>query len=157
MFGNLTDTEIEGLLNRQVIGRIGCHAGGTTYVVPISFAYDGKYIYGHTHEGMKINFMRENPVVCFEVDELINMADWKSVVCQGIFEELKDERERDSALQVLLKRPLTFISSKTVQLSPNWPFVPANLNNIEGIVYRILINTKTGRFERADINAYYAS
>lgn len=152
MFGDLQSTEIEHLLSSHIIGRVGCHADGVTYVVPISFAYDGKYVYGHTHEGMKINMMRKNPSVCFEIDELHDMANWRSVICQGVFEELTGGEEREKALQALLKRPLPFITSKTVQLSPQWPFVPAELNSIAGVVYRILITSKTGRFERADGN-----
>ncbi|MEJ0105912.1 MAG: pyridoxamine 5'-phosphate oxidase family protein [Bacteroidota bacterium] len=53
MFGSLNNNEIDELLHQQFIGRIGCHAEGVTYVVPISYAYDGEYIYGRTFEGMK--------------------------------------------------------------------------------------------------------
>jgi hypothetical protein len=51
MFGVLNDNEIEQLIHEQFIGRIGCHADDITYVVPISYAYDGEYIYGRTYEG----------------------------------------------------------------------------------------------------------
>jgi len=57
------------VLTSQLIGRIGCHADNVTYVVPVSYVYDGDSIYSHTHEGMKINMMRENPDVCFEADK----------------------------------------------------------------------------------------
>ena len=60
MFGTLNSEEIEVLLNNQLIGRIGCNANNTTYVVPISFAYDGEFIYSLTREGMKINIMRHH-------------------------------------------------------------------------------------------------
>jgi len=157
MFGQLNETEIEHLLTSQVLGRIGCHADGRTYVVPISFAYDGKYIYGHTEEGMKIDMMRRNPAVCFEVDTLANMANWQSIICQGEFEELTNTEERNEALKILLGRKLPLISSKTVQLSPHWPFPPEELANITGIVYRIALQEKTGRFEKEDKPWYYAS
>jgi uncharacterized protein len=157
MFGQLTDVEIEETLKEHVVGRLGCHANNITYIVPISFAYDGKYIYGHTDEGMKIKLMRQNPSVCFEVDSLANMANWKSVICQGVFEELANEEERNKALGILLSRSLPFITSKTVQLSPHWPFPPSDYDHIKGIVYRILIKEKTGRFEKEDKPWYYAS
>lgn len=48
MLGMLNDAQIENVLQSLVIGRIGCHANGRTYVVPVTYAYDGKYIYGHT-------------------------------------------------------------------------------------------------------------
>ena len=56
MFGRLDPEEIDELLHQQIVGRIGCHSDGVTYIVPISYAYDGKYIYAHTLEGMKIGF-----------------------------------------------------------------------------------------------------
>ena len=64
MFGNLDQEEIEQVLHNQLVGRIDCHAQGTTYIVPISYAYYGEYIYAHTHEGMKISIMRKDPKVC---------------------------------------------------------------------------------------------
>ena len=44
MFGTLNTEEIETLLHNQIIGRIGCQFDNTTYVVPISYAYDGEFI-----------------------------------------------------------------------------------------------------------------
>ena len=112
--GKLDDKQIEDLLQHEIIGRIGCHADGITYVVPISFAYDGKYVYGHTHEGMKINIMRKNPKVCFQVDRLTDMANWKSVIAMGEFEELTEPETRKQALQNLINRTLPQLSSETV-------------------------------------------
>jgi len=157
MFGQLEEMEVDSLLRTQVFGRIGCHAHKKTYVVPVSYAYDGKYIYGHTEEGLKIKMMRENPSVCFEVDSLSNMANWKSVICWGEFEELTDKKDRDHALKILLQRTLPIITSKTVQLSPHWPFPPSEYEHIGGIVYRILLKEKTGRFEQEDKPWYYAT
>lgn len=150
MFGNLTTEEIDEFITRQVVGRIGCHGDNITYIVPISYAYDGNYVYGHSEEGLKINIMRKNPDVCFEIDNLENMANWKSAICWGEFEELTDKEERNKALKILLERPLPFIASKTVQLSPQWPFPPSDYNLIGGIVFRILLKEKTGRFENGD-------
>ena len=53
MFGTLNPIEIESVLHGQIIGRIGCHIDNTTYVVPISYAYDGEFIYALTNEGLK--------------------------------------------------------------------------------------------------------
>jgi nitroimidazol reductase NimA-like FMN-containing flavoprotein (pyridoxamine 5'-phosphate oxidase superfamily) len=147
MFGELSQQKIEEVLHDQVVGRIACHADGTTYVVPISYAYDGKYIYGHTQEGMKINMMRKNRNVCFEVDNLQNMANWQSVIAWGEFEELKDGSARKEALQKLHDRILPVVSSATTRISPEWPFAPNDMNTIKGIVYRIGLTKKTGRFE----------
>jgi len=147
MFGDLSQKQIEDVLHHQVIGRVGCHAENMVYVVPISYAYDGQYIYGHTHEGMKINMMRKNKNICFEVDVLQDMANWQSVIAWGEFEELTDKTERNKALQKLIDRVLPLIPSETTKLYPDWPFKPKDLNVIKGVVYRILLTKKTGRFE----------
>src|SRR5215204_7126447 len=117
MLGVMDIIEIEDVLQRQVVGRIGCHANDITYVVPISYAYDGTYIYGHTREGMKVDLMRINPAVCFQVDDMKDMANWKSVIAWGDFEEVRDNAGRDKALQYLTDRILPIISSVTTHLS----------------------------------------
>jgi hypothetical protein len=88
MIGELATPHIEELLKSEVMGRIGCHHAGTTYIVPTSYAYDGTYIYVHTHEGMKVEMMRKNPAVCFQVDNMRDMANWQSVIAWGTYEEL---------------------------------------------------------------------
>lgn len=151
MFGTLDDAQIEKVINNNTIGRLGCHADGKTYVVPISYAYDGGFIYARTFEGLKINLMRKNPSVCFQIDEMENMANWKSVVTWGIFEELINEEERNAGLQKLIARILPAISSETVKLSPEWPFPTENFAQIKGIVFRIRLTEKSGRFEMIDL------
>lgn len=147
MIGKLTDQQIEELLYSHIVGRVGCHANGITYIVPISYAYDGEYIYGHTKEGMKIDIMRQNPAVCFEVDELRDVANWKSVITWGRFEELLWPEEREVALRKLAERILPMLPSQTMHLSPDYPFMPEDVNSIEGVVFRISVRQRTGRFE----------
>jgi nitroimidazol reductase NimA-like FMN-containing flavoprotein (pyridoxamine 5'-phosphate oxidase superfamily) len=150
MFGHLGEDAIETVLHHQIIGHIGCHANNTTYVVPISYAYENGFVYAHTHEGMKIDMMRQNPEVCFETYHMENMGNWQCVIGWGKFEEITEPKARANALQILLKRDLPIIQSKTVQLTAEWPFVPGDLNEIKGIVFCIKLNKKTGRFERTE-------
>ena len=157
MLGILNMPEIETLLRKQLIGRIGCRYGDSMYVVPISYAYDGEFVYCHTREGMKIEMMRKNPQLCFEVDQMHNMANWQSVIAWGTFEELTDVTERNKALHLLHERILPMISSETAHLSPDWPFPPAELNKIPGITFRIRLGEKTGRCEKSHSQAFYAS
>jgi len=156
MFGELTEEQIEEVLHHHFVGRIGCHADNMTYVVPISYAYDGKYIYGHTQEGMKIKMMRKNRNICFEVDTMQNMANWQSVISWGEFEELTDERERHHALKKLHERILPLVPSMTAKLSPEWPFAPEDINKIKGVVFRVRLTRKTGRFENNSVPSFLA-
>ena len=148
MFGKLNAEEIEEVLSKQLIGRIGCHADNITYVVPLSYTYDGKFIYARTFEGRKVDLMRKNPHVCFQVDTMDNMANWKSVIVWGVYEELTEEVARREALELLNKRKLPLISSETTHLSPVWPFMPDDIKTIEGLVFRIRVGEKSGRFEK---------
>jgi nitroimidazol reductase NimA-like FMN-containing flavoprotein (pyridoxamine 5'-phosphate oxidase superfamily) len=145
MLGILKQEAIETLISRQLIGHLGCTEDQTSYVVPISYAYDGEFIYCHTHEGRKIKIMRKNPKVCFEIDRLEDLGNWESVVIQGIFEELSME-EREKALRILVHRSLPINSSVTTHLGAYWPF-SQNDTKIDGIVFRIRIREKTGRYE----------
>ena len=148
MFGQLQDHEIEDLLKHQLIARLGCFADGKVYVVPISFAYDGKSIYALSREGMKVEMMRKNPQVCLQIDNLGQMDNWQSVIVWGSFEELTDKELRNDALQKLMGRVLPAVTSELVHISPNYPFMQEHTETIVGVVYRITITEKTGRFEK---------
>jgi nitroimidazol reductase NimA-like FMN-containing flavoprotein (pyridoxamine 5'-phosphate oxidase superfamily) len=133
---------------RQVLGRIGCHSSGFTYVVPIGYAYDGESIFCHCSEGLKTDMMRKNPKVCFEVDALHGLAEWESVIAWGDYEEIRDPKQREKALLLLFERKLPTTVSDVFKLCDVWPFHLGNLNDISGIVFKIKLTNKTGRFER---------
>jgi nitroimidazol reductase NimA-like FMN-containing flavoprotein (pyridoxamine 5'-phosphate oxidase superfamily) len=154
MFGQLSVEEIEDVLKNQLLGRIGCHLNDTTYIVPVCYAYDGACIYARTYEGLKINMMRENPKVCFEVESIESMVDWKTVVCQGVYEELTEKPKRDKGIQILHERVIPLIANKTLRLSAQWPFSETDSGNLKGIIFCIHLNEKTGKFEKDD---YYLS
>lgn len=149
MLGTLNDAQIEKVLTNNFIGRLGCHANGRTYIVPLSYAYKDDCIYVRTNEGLKVSMMEENPEVCFEVETLDDMANWQTVIAWGTYKELVDEEERKEGLRILASRKLEGNMSETVKLGAQWPFVAEDINNIEGLVFRILLSEKTGRFESA--------
>ena len=157
MFGKMTTEEMDILLKKQLIGHIGCHADGITYIVPISYVYDGTHIYAHSLRGMKIDIMRKNPKVCFQVDNTRNLANWQSVICQGEFEEILEETNKQDALRKLNSRALPIINSQTMHLSAEWPFNATEDEPIEGIFFRIRLLEKTGRFERADGGYFFST
>ena len=87
MSEQLDPQQIDEFLRQQVVGRIGAHADGETYVVPVIYVWDGDAIYVQSIDGRKIRMMRKNPQVCFEVDEY-ERGSWRSVIVDGTFEEL---------------------------------------------------------------------
>jgi nitroimidazol reductase NimA-like FMN-containing flavoprotein (pyridoxamine 5'-phosphate oxidase superfamily) len=150
MMGELTTNEIENLLHTSVLGRIGCSDGKLIYVVPISFVYDGAYVYCHTHEGLKAKMLRKNPSLCFEVELLKDLANWQTVIAHGTFEELIDPKLRLDALLKLHARKLPIITSQTTRLTEEWPFLAKELGLLEGVTFRIRLLSKTGRFEKTN-------
>lgn len=149
MIGKLTEEQIEEVLKENVLGRIGCNDGKKTYIVPVNYVYDGKYIMAHSVAGMKIEMMRKNPDICFEVDEMKNFTNWKSVIAWGEYQELKNERDRYYAMKLFVDRMIHMKVSKTAIAtnSPEKKWHSPSTGNIKPIVYRIVITEKTGRFE----------
>ena len=144
MLGELTLEEIDHLLHSEAVGRIGCCAFGRTYVVPVTYAYAGVAVYGHSREGLKLRMMRSNPDVCFEVDRLDGFSTWKSVIALGTFSEL-EAREAELAMEILRRRLAPLVPSATS--------VPDGLLHSSGMpwsVFRILLGERTGRFEAPD-------
>lgn len=148
MLGDLSSRQIENVLCSLIIGRIGCHADNKTYIVPVTYAYDGKYIYGHTKEGMKIDMMRKNPMVCFEVDDLENMSNWRSVIAWGKFQELKTSEERKEGMNLLMDRVLPFMTGETTISHTLKDSHKKTIEAMQGVMYRIELTEKTGRYEK---------
>jgi nitroimidazol reductase NimA-like FMN-containing flavoprotein (pyridoxamine 5'-phosphate oxidase superfamily) len=150
MLGELSETQIENLLKQQVTGRIACHAEGTTYIVPVNYVYDGTYIYGHSSIGKKIEMMRKNPEVCFEVDDIKSVFKWQSVIAWGRFEEIIDIKENEQAMQRLIHRIMPLSDNATDHPSHGITESDSDIGaNVELIVYRIKVSRKTGRFEQS--------
>ena len=98
----LTPEEIDAFLREQFVGRVGCHADGETYVVPIIYAWDGECVWVQSIEGRKTEMMRANPHVCLEVDEY-QSGSWRSVILWGRYEELAGA-DAERATELLIER-----------------------------------------------------
>jgi nitroimidazol reductase NimA-like FMN-containing flavoprotein (pyridoxamine 5'-phosphate oxidase superfamily) len=149
MLRELNDTQIEALLTDQVIGRIGCHSAETMYVVPVNYVYDGINIYCHSAKGMKIDMMRANPQVCFEVDDIKDVTNWQSVIAWGKFEEITEIGEKQQVLQKLDDRVTPFIMDDSVPREHGFVDQESDVGtSVELIMYKIIVSKKTGRFEK---------
>lgn len=150
MLGNLAIKQMTTLLQSEVIGRLGCSAEGTTYVVPITYAFENGYIYGHTKEGLKVDLMRKNSSVCFEVDHIENMTSWQTVLIQGLFEELAGAEASDG-MEILTSRLMPLSTSETVPSKYSLEHVHSRQNLIgENVAFRVKVKEMTGRYEKND-------
>ncbi len=149
MLGELTALEIDKLLNEQMVGRIGCFAEDKIFVVPITYVYKDGYIYGHSRDGQKIEMMRKNPRVCFEVDFMKHgLTVWQSAILWGEYEEMEKEEEKMSVLKFLTDRLASLEPSETMMKPAHHLPNPHPHNaGIKAIAFRIKVIEKTGRFE----------
>lgn len=134
MVGILNPEQIDYVLRAQLIGRIGCYASGRMYVVPVTYVYDGSYIYGLTKEGLK-------------VDMIQTMTNWQCVIIQGEYQELSGE-ESQHAIRLLSNRMTPLLVSET-SIPTYTPDIHHTVTASGQLVtYRIHITEKSGRFEK---------
>ncbi|MDQ3694510.1 MAG: pyridoxamine 5'-phosphate oxidase family protein [Chloroflexota bacterium] len=132
----LPPDQIEELLHTAIVGRIACCGHGLAgddgrpFLVPLAYGYDGEHIYAHSGPGRKIRLMRAQPLVSFEVDTAEAPDRWRSVIAEGIYEEITDPESRIAALTVMYRPPA---------------IVP-ELGE-QAIVYHIRLTAKSGRYE----------
>jgi len=148
MLGELNEAQIEDLLKKQITGRIGSTDGILPYIVPINYVYNGKAIISHSAPGKKIDMMRKNPRVCFQVDDIKSIFNWKSVVAWGRFEEITDMAEKEQAMMLLNKSIMPLIEKPADHPSHGIAEDEEDVGTrLELILYKIVLVAKTGRFE----------
>ncbi|MCC6945743.1 MAG: pyridoxamine 5'-phosphate oxidase family protein [Thermomicrobiales bacterium] len=137
MIGILSTAEIEALLTRNRIGRLAMCADARPYVLPVSYRYDGVVVFGFSGSGKKIETMRAQPNVALLVDEILSPTSWKSVVLEGVFEELTEPEER--------RKAYTALSTNGSAILPRGIMADSGL-----VFYRIRPVVKSGRFETSE-------
>ena len=83
--------------------RLACAHENQPYVIPLYLVYPGSLggenrLYGFTTLGQKVKWMRVNPLVCVEWDEVASYNRWKSIIAFGRYEELRDTPEYQQEL-----------------------------------------------------------
>jgi len=138
----LTDAECRNVLEHTNLARLACSQGDQPYIVPIYVDFDGKALYSYSMQGRKIEWMRSNPNVCVEVDEIVDQFDWTTVVVFGRYEELKEtpdyETLRDRAAQLFRQRPEWWLPAAADR-------GPSQDRHQEPVVFRIRVTSVHGR------------
>ena len=141
MVVEMTEQECQDLLGRTSLGRLGCSLENQPYVVPINFAYEQGFFYVLSTVGQKIEWMRENPKVCVEIDDIANQTNWNSVIVNGMYQELPEPQfteERAHARKVLEKRALWWHNSLGERQ------LKSDTELIETTIFRIRAESMTG-------------
>ena len=146
----LTHNQCIQLLQSETVGRIGYTKENNVYIVPISYVLDDKYIYAQSPEGAKLQFMRKNKNVCFQVERIENMINWRSVVVQGTFEELKTEKNIVYASELLSERLEPFAHRQVTKIASRTKETATLEKRLRTVFFRIKLLEISGRYEKSE-------
>lgn len=112
----ITDrAELRRILGAAHLCRLAMVDGDRPYLVPLTFALDGDDLVLHSAgAGRKLEILRKNPAVCFEVEEGIELAPadtscdfsfrYRTVIGTGEVEFVEDAAERMRLLALFGER-----------------------------------------------------
>jgi nitroimidazol reductase NimA-like FMN-containing flavoprotein (pyridoxamine 5'-phosphate oxidase superfamily) len=138
----ISQHECSELLKRVSVGRLACSLDNQPYVVPVRFSYEPDCIYIFSTVGKKIKWMRQNPKVCLQADEIENSSNWLSVIVTGTYLELSVPQYH-TALREHARKQLA-------QCSEWWRIPLAKtrdrslVSSIETVFFRIDITSMSG-------------
>jgi len=138
----LNPRECAEVLARNHLGRLACARLDQPYIVPIHFSFDAEKncVYALSTVGQKVDWMRQNPKVCLEVDEIDDKDHWTTVLVAGWYEEIHRAPEHDDARhraeELFQQRRESWLpaAAKTTATEPH-----------KIVAYRIHIDRVTGR------------
>jgi hypothetical protein len=85
---DLTEQECYAVMATTKLARLACSRHNQPYIVPLHVHFKGGVLYGFATLGQKIEWMRENPLVCLEFDNISGEQQWTTVILSGYYEEL---------------------------------------------------------------------
>jgi uncharacterized protein len=138
----ISQQECSAMLKRVSIGRLACSLNDQPYVVPVTFSYEPNSLYIFSTVGKKIKWMRQNPKVSFQADEVGNQSNWMSVIVTGTYLELPESQytaQREHALEQLAqysewwRNPLAERREQTSDLSIEPVFFRIDIESMSGL------------------------
>lgn len=138
----LTHNQCCEVLDRSELGRLGCSQANQPYIVPIHFSFDVERncVYAFSALGQKVQWMRANPKVCLEIEEIDGRDSWTTVVVFGRYEEIHHAEEEGEAR----RRAEQLFRARGQWWLPGAARVPGH-DHHDVVVFRIQIEHMTGR------------
>jgi nitroimidazol reductase NimA-like FMN-containing flavoprotein (pyridoxamine 5'-phosphate oxidase superfamily) len=133
----LSGAECAALLSATRYGRLGLSLNDLPYVIPMSYVYSKNKIYLHSRGGgRKIDFVSNNPSVCFQIDQLDNNR-WSSVVAYGKARLSSDVEAKRKMFDIFTEKGLRGHGGKQFQRE--------ELEKMEMTIWEIEVQEMTGR------------
>lgn len=107
--------EIDAVISNCLFCHLAFAQDNAAYLVPLCFGYDGNFLYIHTAaQGLKIDYIRKNPQVCFAMENNVRLVNnssnpcrwtfaFESVIGHGRIEELTDPDSKASGLGCIIR------------------------------------------------------
>lgn len=107
--------EIDAIIHRSQVCRLGLSDQGAPYIVPLCFGYDGQALYFHcAKEGRKLDILRQNDKVCFEFDIVEGLVEadqgcswgirYQSVIGSGRAYLVENATDKEQALSLIMSQ-----------------------------------------------------
>ena len=104
---------IEEILSKSEICRVAMMDDGKPYILPFNYGYKDNTIYIHSaRSGKKIDLLRKNNKVCFEIEHKVkivkspSLCKWstmyQSVVGYGDVEIIMDDEQKRAGLDIIM-------------------------------------------------------
>ena len=108
-------TKIEAVIRQAKVLHVGLAGKKGPYVVPVCFGYRNRALYFHSApQGRKIDMLRKNPRVCFQLETDVKLLKKKAacawgfkyrcVMGTGTARIITGTREKKSALAVIMRQ-----------------------------------------------------
>ncbi len=145
--GKMTGEEINALLSEAPVGHLGLAFENQPYIVPLNYLYRDGALYFHCAlKGRKIDYIRANSKVCFQVGSYGGLItsdsacshnyQFSSVIVEGTIEEVTDMGAKETALRAIVAK----------YGDPALAEKPIPNKKIEGVsVYRIVVEKISGK------------
>lgn len=138
--------EIEGIIKKAIVCRLGLSVNDQPYIVPLNFGYEKNELHFHCSKaGKKLDMIRKNNHVCFEIEsdmELIKSEHacvgwtmhYASVIGFGKAFIVDELEEKKRSLEIIMKQ---YTGKK------GYEYTEKNLRGV-GII-KVLIESMTGK------------
>ena len=139
----MTDAECRTVVARAQYGRLGCVSGAQPYIVPVAIYLDPDepFLYGFSTLGQKVRWMRINPRVCVEVEEIASRKAWTTVIVFGRYQEIP----RSGPGAAMRRRAAQLLGEQAEWWLPGAASLSSGEEHGVPVLYRIRIGRMSGR------------
>jgi hypothetical protein len=133
------------IISANNICRIALSENNIPYIVPVNYGFNGKSLFIHSAKyGKKIDIIKNNPSICFEVSDSIRVllsenpcgsgTMYRSVIGFGKITEITDNDNKIKCLNIIMKHHTG---------KESWKFHDLEINKVS--VFEIEIDYMTGK------------